>query len=247
MGKSSPSDIESRTDNARAPQSFYPPMSKPWFPWLMPTFVIVNVAAFVYTMYINNCPATTGRHRCVFPSLGRFSFQPLSQNPLFGPSTKTLELMGGLEWILVVKEGEGWRLISCIWLHAGVIHLLTNMISLLFIGIRLEQEFGFLKVGLVYVISGFGGSLLSSLTLRSSISVGASGALFGMLGAMLSELITNWTIYANKGFFLVLFFSFVLSLDGLTRSIFPQDMICHIRNQNTNVINIFCGLWPFPF
>jgi membrane associated rhomboid family serine protease len=51
---------------------------------------------------------------------------------------------------------------------------------------------------LLYVISGFGGSLLSALFIQSNISVGASGALFGLLGGMLSELITNWTIYANK-------------------------------------------------
>lgn len=55
-----------------------------------------------------------------------------------------------------------------------------------------------MKIAILYVLSGFGGSLLSSINLHSTISVGASGALFGLLGAMLSELITNWTIYANK-------------------------------------------------
>ena len=55
-----------------------------------------------------------------------------------------------------------------------------------------------MRIGLLYVVSGFGGSMLSSLFIQSSISVGASGALFGLLGGMLSELITNWTIYANK-------------------------------------------------
>lgn len=54
------------------------------------------------------------------------------------------------------------------------------------------------KVGLLYVLSGVGGSLLSSLFVRTTISVGASGALFGLLGAMLSELLINWTIYENK-------------------------------------------------
>lgn len=43
----------------------------------------------------------------------------------------------------VVHGHEPWRLVSCIWLHAGVFHILSNMLSLLFIGIRLEQEFGF--------------------------------------------------------------------------------------------------------
>jgi membrane associated rhomboid family serine protease len=53
-------------------------------------------------------------------------------------------------------------------------------------------------VGLVYLVSGFGGSVLSVLFIRNGVSVGASGALFGLLGAMLSELITNWTIYTNR-------------------------------------------------
>ncbi|VAH92344.1 unnamed protein product [Triticum turgidum subsp. durum] len=106
--------------------------------------------------------------------------------------------MGALDVSKVVQGRQGWRLITCIWLHAGVVHLLINVLCLLFIGIRLEQEFGFVRIGLVYLISGFGGSLMSALFIRASISVGASGALFGLIGSMLSELITNWSLYANK-------------------------------------------------
>lgn len=54
------------------------------------------------------------------------------------------------------------------------------------------------RVGVIYLLSGIGGSILSSLFIRNNISVGASGALFGLLGAMLSELFTNWSIYTNK-------------------------------------------------
>ncbi|EMS48225.1 Inactive rhomboid protein 1 [Triticum urartu] len=107
--------------------------------------------------------------------------------------------MGALDWNKVVHQHQGWRLISCIWLHAGLIHLVVNMLSLLFIGIRLEQQFGFVRIGAIYLLSGFGGSVMSALFLRNNyISVGASGALFGLLGSMLSELLMNWTIYSNK-------------------------------------------------
>lgn len=51
--------------------------------------------------------------------------------------------MGALRWDNVVNGHQGWRLVTCIWLHAGIIHLLANMLSLIFIGIRLEQQFGF--------------------------------------------------------------------------------------------------------
>nr|GEW86862.1 rhomboid-like protein 1 [Tanacetum cinerariifolium]GEX06394.1 rhomboid-like protein 1 [Tanacetum cinerariifolium] len=131
-------------------------------------------------------------------SLQRFAFENIHENPLLGPATATLLKMGALDANKVIQEGQRWRIFTCMWLHAGVFHIFANMLGLLGVGIRLEQEFGFLRIGLLYIISGLGGSLLSSLFLRKTISVGASGALFGLLGAMLSELLTNWTIYANK-------------------------------------------------
>ncbi|KAH1106265.1 hypothetical protein J1N35_010033 [Gossypium stocksii] len=173
---------------------------KQWTSWLVPMFVVVNVAVFFVVMYINDCPNNNlgFEGSCVAKFLGKLSFQPLKENPLFGPSSHTLDKLGALNWDKVAHGKQGWRLITCIWLHAGVIHLLANMLSLVFIGIRLEQQFGFLRIGLIYLLSGFGGSILSSLFIQDNISVGASGALFGLLGAMLSELLTNWTIYTNK-------------------------------------------------
>lgn len=62
-----------------------------WTSWLVPMFVVANVAVFVVAMYINNCPKENSRAqgKCVAGFLGRFSFQPLKENPLFGPSSKT--------------------------------------------------------------------------------------------------------------------------------------------------------------
>ncbi|MBA0657380.1 hypothetical protein Goklo_009666 [Gossypium klotzschianum] len=96
-----------------------------WTSWLVPVFLVANVAVFVVVMYVNNCP----KHKLVGNCVARF------------------------------------------------------------LGLR---------IGILYLVSGFCGSVLSSLFIRNNISVGASGALFGLLGAMLSELITNWTIYTNK-------------------------------------------------
>uniref|UniRef100_A0ACD5VKF7 Uncharacterized protein n=1 Tax=Avena sativa TaxID=4498 RepID=A0ACD5VKF7_AVESA len=193
----------------RPPQQQFRPF-RPWFPFLVPLFVAANVGFFALSMYVNDCPAHAAAADaalggaaeapgCLLQSdLGRFAFQPYRENPLIGPSSATLLEMGALETSKVAKDHEWWRLITCIWLHAGVVHILANMLSLLLIGMRLETEFGFLRIGTLYLISGVGGSLLSALFMVSNISVGASGALFGLLGSMLSELITNWTIYENK-------------------------------------------------
>ncbi|RDX62878.1 RHOMBOID-like protein 2, partial [Mucuna pruriens] len=197
-----------------------------WTSWLVPMFVVANIAVFVVTMYINDCPKNN-QSGCVARFLGRFSFQPMQENPLLGPSSSTLTKMGALRWDNVVNRHQGWRLVTCIWLHAGIIHLLANMLSLVFIGIRLEQQFGFVKIGIIYLLSGFGGSVLSSLFIRDHISVGASGALFGLLGAMLSELITNWTIYSNKAMALITLL--VIIVINLGIGILPHvDNFAHI-------------------
>nr|CAB3492330.1 unnamed protein product [Digitaria exilis]CAB3502795.1 unnamed protein product [Digitaria exilis] len=201
------------------------PYYRRWTPWIVSAATVACVAIFVVTMAVNDCPKHNTN--CFAGFLGRFAFQPLKENPLLGPSSATLLKMGALDVSKVVHGGQGWRLITCMWLHAGVVHLLINMLCLIFIGIRLEQEFGFVRIGLVYLISGFGGSLMSALFIQSTISVGASGALFGLIGSMLSELITNWSLYANKVAALV---SLVLVIAvNLALGILPRvDNFAHI-------------------
>ncbi|KAJ0962090.1 hypothetical protein J5N97_029918 [Dioscorea zingiberensis] len=189
---------KARGNNASALGACFYEEEGAWTPWMVPLFVGANVAVFIASMYVNNCPSYDPPYGCVARFLGRFSFQSLRQNPMLGPSSETLEKMGALEWGKVVHGHEGWRLLACIWLHGGVFHLLANMLSLVVIGIHLEQQFGFVRIGIIYLLSGFGGSVLSLLFIKNGISVGASGALFGLMGAILSELIINWTIYSNK-------------------------------------------------
>jgi membrane associated rhomboid family serine protease len=71
-----------------------------------------------------------------------------------------------------------------------------------YLNLNRHTRFLAVRIGVIYIVSGVGGSVLSSLFIRNNISVGASGALFGLLGAMLSELFTNWTIYSNKVHFI---------------------------------------------
>ncbi|XP_031493656.1 RHOMBOID-like protein 2 [Nymphaea colorata] len=207
-----------------------------WTSWLIPVIVVVNIAVFIVVMLINNCPKKHHKNGgCVASFLGPFSFQPLRENPLLGPSSSTLLKLGALDWNKVVHQHQGWRLCSCIWLHAGLIHLIANMLSLLFIGIRLEQQFGFIRIGIIYLLSGFGGSVLSSLFSQGYISVGASGAVFGLLGAMLSELITNWTIYSNKAAALVTLM--VIIAINLVVGIVPHvDNFAHIGGFLTGLL-----------
>ncbi len=83
-----------------------------------------------------------------------------------------------------ITHGEPYRLITGIFLHAGVIHLLFNMYALYIIGMQLESFLGKSKFLAVYLLSGLAGSMLS-IFMSPGFSVGASGAIFGLLGSLL--------------------------------------------------------------
>ena len=90
----------------------------------------------------------------------------------------------------VVNDLELWRLVTSMFLHGDVLHLFSNMLSLLIFGSYIELSFSKLKFVLIYFISGFLGSLLTVFLLPlNTISLGASGAIFGLIGAALSILI----------------------------------------------------------
>ncbi|EJO5346264.1 rhomboid family intramembrane serine protease [Clostridium botulinum] len=84
----------------------------------------------------------------------------------------------------LISNGEYYRLITAMFLHGGLIHLLLNMYALSSIGPLVETYFGKTKYLVVYFISGILSSYFSYL-FSSSVSIGASGAIFGTLGATL--------------------------------------------------------------
>ncbi|MFH0886581.1 MAG: rhomboid family intramembrane serine protease [bacterium] len=83
-----------------------------------------------------------------------------------------------------VLAGEYWRLMSAIFLHGSFDHLLGNSIILYILGLAFEHAFGSSKTAILYFLSGLTASLLS-VTLSPGPSVGASGAIFGLLGALI--------------------------------------------------------------
>jgi rhomboid protease GluP len=83
-----------------------------------------------------------------------------------------------------IAVGQYWRFLTPMFLHAGFMHLLVNMYSLYILGKDVEFIFGRFKYCLIYLAAGVLGNI-ASFALSSSISVGASGAIFGLLGALL--------------------------------------------------------------
>ena len=103
---------------------------------------------------------------------------------------KTLILLGG-KYGPLIDLGQWWRLIACVFLHGGLMHIVFNMYSLFILGSQLEPILGRKKYTLLYFISGLGSSILSYIILPNTVSIGASGAIFGLLGALLVFIISN--------------------------------------------------------
>jgi rhomboid protease GluP len=98
----------------------------------------------------------------------------------------------GANFRALTLDGELWRLLTNVFLHFGILHLLLNMYALMYIGILLEPYLGKAKFLIAYLFTGVIASLTSIYWHPVTISAGASGAIFGMYGVFLAMLTTNF-------------------------------------------------------
>ena len=130
--------------------------------------------------------------------LNGWKVEPLSINPMIGPSAETLIKMGAKQTSLIVNQNEWYRLFSPMVLHAGLIHYFLNMTALWFIGKAVEQCHGFAAAAILFIIPAVGGTILSAIFLPEYISVGASGGIFGLIGACIADICINWSLLFSK-------------------------------------------------
>ena len=84
-----------------------------------------------------------------------------------------------------IVQGDYYRLFTSMFIHVDIFHILFNMYALYILGSQAESFFGKGKFLLIYILSGLSGSLLSILLNQNTASIGASGAIFGIMGALL--------------------------------------------------------------
>lgn len=126
-----------------------------------------------------------------------------------------------------IQQGEVWRLVSPTLLHGGVDHLIGNAIALYVLGVACEHAFGRVRTLSLFVATAIGGSLLSCLDARPS--VGASGAVFGLMGAVATAVVLRRQDLhvRDKRVGVVLFFWAAWSL--VTGVLDPMiDNFCHL-------------------
>ena len=96
---------------------------------------------------------------------------------------------------LIIEQGQWYRMITSMFLHFGAPHLINNMLVLFVLGQRLEPVTGKMKFLLIYILGGLGGNLISLIwdmrTGNYSLSAGASGAVFAVMGGMIYVIIRH--------------------------------------------------------
>lgn len=112
---------------------------------------------------------------------------PLNQF-ILGNEPSILDKMGAVSRPGLV-EGDWWRLLTYVFLHSGLLHIVLNMVFLYMIGPTVETMFGSLRFLILYLLSGMGGGV--AVVLWGSAAVGASGSLCGMLAAMIVWVLLN--------------------------------------------------------
>lgn len=115
----------------------------------------------------------------------------------------------------LIELGQYWRLVTCMFLHVGVVHLLCNCYAIYIYGPIVERLYGRARFIIIYFVSGLMGSMLSYL-LSPAASAGASGAIFGLIGCMfyfrtkyrdLFKRIFGWNLFVVLGLNLFLGFA----------------------------------------
>ncbi len=104
----------------------------------------------------------------------------------------------GAKFNPLIVEGQVWRLLTSIFLHIGLMHLLFNSYALFRLGMDVERVFGAGRFLILYLLSGVSGSLLS-FAFNPQLSAGASGAIFGLIGALGAHLFRHREAFGRLG------------------------------------------------
>ena len=135
------------------------------------------------------------------------------------PTKSTLNIFGAQNAYAQKYQGEVWRFFTPVFLHGYFLHILMNIISQIIIGSMLEKVVGSKVLIICYFLSSLGGNLLSSIMLPQSLSVGASSAIFGMIGMNVAYVLVNWKSISIRTKMLRLFIMVAIVIMVISKTI----------------------------
>ena len=135
----------------------------------------------------------------------------------------------GAKNTVALATGQFWRLISPIFLHAGILHLLVNMGALVLLGRDVERLVGSPAYAVCVVVAGACGTIASALFIPNVLGVGASGSVFGIVGLYGIYLIINRSNLGKQGRNSLIWLLAIIAINVFIASAIPQiDNAAHL-------------------
>jgi rhomboid protease GluP len=178
-------------------------------------------------------PATTA---LIAINLAAFVGMAVTGVNIFNPSGMDL-IRWGANFGPLTLSGEYWRLVTAGFLHSGILHILFNMWCLWSLGQLAEKLFGKWQTFVIYLLTGIGGALLSIAYNHDRLEVGASGAIFGISGALLAGLkFGNFSVSSGERRSILSSMAFFVIIN-FTLGMRPNvDNMCHLGGFITGLL-----------
>jgi len=165
----------------------------------------------------------------IISALGSMDFMDMDNRVLFD--------MGALYSPAIVLGNEWWRLFTAMFLHGGMMHIVMNMFSLYIVGRGVEIYFDKLSYLAIYLSSGLIGGVVSIYIHQDSIGIGASGAIFGIFGALAGFFLAHRDRINSQSKAFIKNFGTIIALNVVIGLAIPSvDMSAHIGGLIVGVV-----------
>ncbi len=169
-----------------------------WVTWIV---TLVTIALWSLTAY--QVALASGAHQ----------WREIFHSMLGNAENSDVLIRYGAKENAAIQAGQYWRFLTPIFLHANLLHVGLNMLNFLFIGVFLERLVGHLRFLLLYLVTGTISTIASYTFLPEAISVGASGAIFGLVGAYSVFVLQHRRAFRSGGLFELSWLLIVISVN----------------------------------
>jgi len=155
-----------------------------WFTWII---ALITFAIWCLTAYQ------------VALAAGAHTIRDVLANAFSNSQNADVLIAYGAKYNQAILEGQYWRFVTPVFLHVNILHLSLNMLNLIVLGIFVERIFGHVRFLLIYLITGVISIIASFYFAPQEISVGASGAIFGLVGAYSLFIVIHRKAFRREG------------------------------------------------
>jgi len=209
-----------------------------WVVWLV---TLVTVAMWCFTAY--QAALAVGAHslRAILANIASNAVNIQAQD---NDALSNVLVIYGAKENTLISHGQYWRFVTPLFLHANLLHVGLNMLNFVVLGVFLERLVGHARFLLIYLITGIISIIASFYFAPQEISVGASGAIFGLVGAYSIFVLAHRQAFPRGGIPALLWLTLVIGVNlGLGFVIPNVDNYAHVGGL---VSGCLLGWWFTP-